>query len=160
YKWAEHTAHLSAGLRVRNGGTDWDVWAPAFEEGAQYPFQYVARPAVTIMKAKLVGTPGEDREGGVATDAAGNVYEALSAEGPVDGQSNAGAKDIVLIKYGPTGNRLWTKEYGTTGVDRPYGLQLDPQGHPVLVGYTKGDLDGNHAGNESRALVTRKGHQT
>ncbi len=44
------------------------------------------------MKATLTGTPGEDREGGVATDAAGNVYEALSAEGPVDGQANAGRR--------------------------------------------------------------------
>ena len=98
YKWAEHAPHLSSELRVLNGGHDWDVWAPAFEEGAQYAFQYVARPEVTIMKAKLVGTAGEDREGGVAADAAGNVYEALSAEGTVDGQPNAGAKDVVLIK--------------------------------------------------------------
>ena len=156
YKWAEHTPHLSSELRVLNGGHDWDVWAPAFEEGAQYAFQYVARPEVTIMKAKLVGTPGEDREGGVATDAAGNVYEALSAEGAVDGQPNAGAKDVVLIKYGPAGNRIWTKQFGTAGVDRPYGLQLDPQGHPVIVGYTKGDLDGNHAGNTSDDLFVAK----
>ena len=49
YKWAEHTPHLSSELRVLNGGHDWDVWAPAFEEGAQYAFQYVARPEVTIM---------------------------------------------------------------------------------------------------------------
>ena len=33
------------------------------------------------MKATLVGTPGEDREGGVAIDADGNVYEALAADG-------------------------------------------------------------------------------
>jgi enterochelin esterase-like enzyme len=156
YKWAEHTPNLSSELRILDGGHDWDVWAPAFEEGAQYAFQYVARPGVTIMKAKLVGTPGEDREGGVATDAAGNVYEALSAEGTVDGQSNAGAKDVVLIKYGPAGDRLWTKQFGTAGVDRPYGLQLDAQGHPVIVGYTKGDFDGNHAGNTSDDLFVLK----
>ena len=160
YKWAEHTPHLSSELRVLNGGHDWDVWAPAFEEGAQYAFQYVARPEVTIMKAKLVGTPGEDREGGVATDAAGNVYEALSAEGTVDGQSNAGAKDVVLIKYGPAGDRIWTKQFGTAGVDRPYGLQLDPQGHPVIVGYTKGDFDGNHAGNTSDDLFVLRSTRT
>jgi enterochelin esterase-like enzyme len=156
YKWAEHTPNLSSELRVLNGGHDWNVWGPAFEEGAKYAFQYIARPQVSIMKATLTGTPGEDREGGVAADAAGNVYEALAAEGSVDGQPNAGAKDVVLIKYGPTGTKLWTREFGTPGVDRAYGLQLDPQGHPVVVGYTKGDFDGNHAGNTSDDVFVAK----
>jgi enterochelin esterase-like enzyme len=156
YKYAEHATNLSAELRILNGGHDWNVWGPAFEEGAKYAFQYVARPQVTIMKATLTGTAGEDREGGVATDSAGNVYQALSAEGPVDGQSNAGAKDVVLIKYGPTGTKLWTKEFGTPGVDRAYGLQLDPQGHPVIVGFTKGNFDGGHAGNTSDDVFVTK----
>jgi enterochelin esterase-like enzyme len=156
YKWAEHTQNLSAELRVLNGGHDWNVWGPAFEEGAKYAFQYIARPHVAAMKATLTGTAGEDREGGVAADAAGNVYEALSAEGPVDGQANAGAKDVVLIKYGPTGSKLWTREFGTPGVDRAYGLQLDPQGHPVIVGYTKGNFDGNHSGNTSDDIFVTK----
>ncbi len=149
YKWAEHTPNLSSELRVLNGGHSWDVWSPAFEEGAKYAFQFVARPQATVMKATLTGTAGEDREGGVATDASGNVYEALAAEGSVDGQPTAGAKDVVLIKYGPTGTKLWTREFGTPGVDRAYGLKLDPQGHPVVVGYTKGNFDGNHSGNTS-----------
>jgi enterochelin esterase-like enzyme len=156
YKWAEHTPNLSSELRVLNGGHDWDVWAPAFEEGAKYAFQFVARPQVSVMKATLTGTAGEDREGGLATDASGNVYQALAAEGSVDGQANAGAKDVVLIKYGSTGTKLWTREFGTPGVDRAYGLQLDPQGHPVIVGYTKGNLDGNHAGNTSDDVFVTK----
>jgi enterochelin esterase-like enzyme len=156
YKWAEHTPNLGSELRVLNGGHDWNVWGPAFEEGAKYAFQYVARPEVTIMKATLTGTAGEDREGGVAADAAGNVYEALAAEGAVDGQAHAGLKDVVLITYGPTGTKLWTREFGTPGVDRPYGLRLDPQGHPVLVGYTKGNFDGNSAGNTSDDIFVTK----
>jgi enterochelin esterase-like enzyme len=156
YKQAERVANLSSEFRVLNGGHDWDVWGPAFEEGAKYAFQFVARPQVSVMKATLTGTAGEDREGGVAVDASGNVYEALAAEGPVDGQTNAGGKDVVLIKYGPTGSKLWTREFGTSGVDRAYGLQLDPQGHPVLVGYTKGDLDGSHPGNTSDDVFVAK----
>ena len=148
--------NLSAELRVLNGGHDWDVWSPAFQEGAKYAFQFVAKPQVSIMKATLTGTPGEDREGGVAVDSSGNVYEALAAEGPVDGQPNAGGKDVVLIKYAPTGAKLWTREFGTSGVDRAYGLALDPQGHPVLTGYTKGNLDGNHAGNTSDDVFVAK----
>jgi enterochelin esterase-like enzyme len=156
YKYAQHTTNLSAELRILNGGHDWDVWGPAFEEGAKYAFQYVAHPQATVMKATLTGSAAEDREGGVAVDASGNLYEALSAGGSIDGQSNAGAKDVVLIKYGPNGTKLWTKEFGTSGTDRPYGLQLDPQGHPVIVGYTTGNFDGAHAGNTSDDVFVTK----
>ena len=81
YKTVEREPNMTSELRVLNGGHDWEVWGPAFEEGAKYAFQFVARPEVSIMKATLTGTPGEDREGGVAVDADGNVYEALAAMG-------------------------------------------------------------------------------
>jgi enterochelin esterase-like enzyme len=155
YKWTEHTKNLSSELRVVNGGHDWNVWGPEFEEGAKYVFQFVARPQVSIVKATLTGTAAEDREGGVAVDASGNVYQALAAGGSVDGQPNAGGKDVVLVKYGPTGTKLWTREFGTSGTDRAYGLQLDPQGHPVVAGYTNGNLDGNHAGNGDDVFVAK-----
>jgi enterochelin esterase-like enzyme len=155
YKWTEHTKNLSSELRVVNGGHDWNVWGPEFEEGAKYVFQFVARPQVSIVKATLTGTAAEDREGGVAVDSSGNVYQALAAGGSVDGQPNAGGKDVVLVKYGPTGTKLWTREFGTSGTDRAYGLQLDPQGHPVVAGYTNGNLDGNHAGNGDDVFVAK-----
>jgi enterochelin esterase-like enzyme len=147
YKTAQRVPNMSAELRVMDGGHDWEVWGPAFEEGAKYAFQFVARPEVSIMKATLTGGPDEDREGGVAVDASGNVYEALAATGTIDGQTSSGGLDVFLIKYGPTGTKLWTKVFGTPGTDRAYGLQLDPAGHPVIVGYTRGNLDGAHAGN-------------
>src|SRR5215208_303122 len=156
YKQVLRTPNIGAELRVLNGGHDWDVWAQGFEAGAKYAFQFVARPNVSVMKASLVGTTGEDREGGLAVDSAGNVYEALAAEGSIDGQPHAGLKDVVLIKYGASGTKLWTRELGTAGTDRAYGLQLDPQGHPVVTGYTKGDLDGNHAGNTSDDVFVAK----
>jgi enterochelin esterase-like enzyme len=156
YKQALRVTNMSAELRVLNGGHDWDVWGPGFEAGAKYAFQFVARPQVSVMKATLTGTAGEDREGGVAVDSAGNVYEALAAEGPVDGQPHAGLKDVVLIKYGPSGTKVWTREFGTSGTDRAYGLKLDPDGHPVVTGYTNRDLDGTHAGNTADDVFVAK----
>ena len=156
YKTVEREPNMTSELRVLNGGHDWEVWGPAFEEGAKYAFQFVARPEVAVMKATLTGGPNEDREGGVAVDADGNVYEALAATGTIDGQASAGLQDVFLIKYGPTGTKLWTKVFGTAGTDRAYGLQLDPAGHPVIVGYTKGNLDGAHAGNTSDDVFVMK----
>jgi enterochelin esterase-like enzyme len=156
YKTVEREPNMTSELRVLNGGHDWDVWGPAFEEGVQYAFQFVARPEVQIMKATLTGTTGEDREGGVAVDASGNVYEALAAPGTIDGQTSAGLQDVFLIKVAPTGTKLWTRVLGTAGVDRAYGLALDPAGHPVVTGYTKGNLDGAHAGNTSDDVFVTK----
>jgi enterochelin esterase-like enzyme len=156
YKTVEREPNMTSELRVLDGGHDWEVWGPAFEEGAKYAFQFVAKPEVQIMKATLTGGPNEDREGGVAVDADGNVYEALAASGTIDGQTSAGGTDVFLIKYGPTGAKLWTRAFGTAGTDRAYGLQLDPAGHPVVAGYTKGDLDGAHGGNTSDDVFVMK----
>jgi len=156
FNQAVRVPNLTAELRVLNGGHSWDVWSTAFAEGARYAFQFVAKPEVSIVKATLTGTGGEEREGGLAVDADGNVYEALAAEGSIDGQPYVGGKDVVLVKYGPTGSKLWTRELGTAGTDRAYALALDPQGHPVVTGYTKGNLDGSHAGNASDDIFVAK----
>jgi enterochelin esterase-like enzyme len=147
FNQAVRVPNLSAELRVVDGGHDWDVWGPQFVEGAKYVFQFLNQAPVTPVKATLTGTAGEERAGGVATDAAGNVYQALAAAGSVAGQPYAGDKDLVLVKDSPAGARLWTRELGTIGLERAYGVAVDPAGHVLVTGYTKGDLDGSHAGN-------------
>ena len=147
--------NLSSELRVVDGGHDWDVWGPQFVEGAKYVFQFL-KPPPALVKATLTGTAGEERAGGVATDAAGNVYEAIAAAGPVNGQPFAGDKDLVLIKRSPAGATLWTRSLGTVGLERAYGVAVDTAGDVVVTGYTKGDLDGAHAGQHDRRRVRRQ----
>ncbi|MGH3072167.1 MAG: alpha/beta hydrolase-fold protein [Gaiellaceae bacterium] len=147
FNQAVRVDNLTAELRIVDGGHDWDVWGPTFVEGAKFVFQFLNQAPVTPMKATLTGTPAEERAGGVATDAAGNVYQALAAGGSVAGQPYAGDKDLVLVKDSPAGVRLWTRELGTAGLERAYGVAIDPAGDVVVTGYTKGDFDGAHAGN-------------
>jgi enterochelin esterase-like enzyme len=147
FNQAVRVQNLTAELRVLDGGHDWDVWTPGFVEGAKYIFQFIGKQPATPMKATLTGTSGQERAGGVAVDASGNVYEALAAAGSVAGQPYVGDKDLVLVKYAPSGTRLWTRELGTAALERAYGVTIDPLGHAVVTGYTRGDLDGSHAGN-------------
>ena len=147
FNQAVRVPKLTAELRVVDGGHDWDVWGPTFVEGAKFIFQFLNKAPATPMKAVLTGTPQEERAGGVAVDAAGNVYQALAAGGSVDGQPYAGDKDLVLVKDSPAGTRLWTRELGTTRLERAYGVAVDPAGNAVVTGYTNGDLDGAHAQN-------------
>ena len=148
YNKAQRVDNLSSELRVVDGGHDWDVWGPQFVEGAKYIFDFLQPPPV-LVKATLIGTAGEERAGGVATDASGNVYQAIAAAGPINGQPFAGDKDVVLIKQSPAGATLWTRSLGTVGLERAYGVAVDPTGDVVVTGYTKGDLDGGHPGNTS-----------
>jgi enterochelin esterase-like enzyme len=147
FNQAVRVENLTAELRVVDGGHDWDVWGPTFVEGAKYVFQFLNQAPAAPMKATLTGTAQEERAGGVAADAAGNVYQALAAGGSVAGQPYAGDKDLVLVKDSPGGTRLWTRELGTARLERAYGVAIDPAGDIVVTGYTNGDLDGGHAGN-------------
>ena len=142
-----HTENVTSEFRVVDGGHDWDVWGPTFIEGAKYIFRFLNQSPATVMKATLTGTAQEERAGGVATDSAGNVYQALAAGGSVDGQTFAGDKDLVLVKDSPSGTRLWTRELGSVRLERAYGVALDAAGDIVVTGYTNGDFDGTHAGN-------------
>ena len=124
---AQRVENLTSELRVVDGGHDWDVWGPQFVAGAKYIFDFLTPPPV-LVKATLTGTAGEERAGGVATDAAGNVYEAIAAGGAINGQPFAGDKDLVLIKRSPAGATLWTRSLGTARLERAYGVAVDPTG--------------------------------
>ena len=156
FNQASRVENLTAELRVVDGGHDWDVWGPQFVEGAKYVFQFLDQAPATPMKASLIGTAGEERAGGVAVDAAGNVYQALAAEGSVAGQPYSAAKDLVLVKDSPTGTRLWTRELGTAGTERAYGVAIDAAGDVVVTGYTTGDLDGAPRRQHDRRRVRRQ----
>ena len=147
FNQAVRVPNLTSEFRVVDGGHDWDVWGPTFTEGAKYIFQFIGKAPASPMKAALSGTAGEDRAGGVAVDQAGNTYQALAAEGAVDGQPHAGGKDVALTKYAPDGSKLWTREFGTSGTERAYGVALDAESRPIVTGYTTGNLDGIHPGN-------------
>jgi len=147
FNQASRVPTLTSEFRVVDGGHDWDVWGPTFAEGAKYVFQYLGKPPATPMQAAITGTPGEDRAGGIATDAAGNVYQAVAAAGALDGQPYAGGTDVALVKFRPDGSREWTRSLGTGGTERAYGVAVDADGRVVVTGYTNGDLDGAHPGN-------------
>jgi hypothetical protein len=111
------------------------------------------------MKATITGTPGEDRAGGIATDASGNVCQAIAAEGSLDGQPYAGGKDVrgidgFVARYSSSGDPVWMTQFGTPESDEAWGLAADPSGGVYLTGYTAGDFSGTLAGDKD-FLVAR-----
>ncbi|MEO0086057.1 MAG: SBBP repeat-containing protein [candidate division WOR-3 bacterium] len=74
----------------------------------------------------------------IAVDPAGNVVVAGSSA------DTSGLGNYITIKYGPTGETLWTRRYtGPTSMqDNVKGLALDPGGNVYVTGTTS--LDGAH----------------
>ncbi|MEV5891986.1 alpha/beta hydrolase-fold protein [Nonomuraea fuscirosea] len=142
YNAARRSPAISAQLRVMDGGHDWTVWTPAFEQAMAELGPGLSVTPPTGLPAPLHGTPAADWAGGVAAHADGSLTVGYAAGGPVEGQPHAGRLDAVLTRTGG-----WTRQFGTAADERLYGVAALPDGGVLAAGYTKGDLDGRHPGN-------------
>ena len=83
------------------------------------------------------GNGSVDDAWAVAADGTG-VYIAGRTDRAFPGQVNVGSTDSYVRKYDPSGNLLWTKQFGATGVDWPYAIAIDETG-----GYVAGWASGS-----------------
>jgi len=90
-----------------------------------------------------LGTSSTDQAYGVATDSSGNVYVTGTTTGGLDGNGNSGSYDFFIVKYDSSGTKQWTRQLGTSGVDKAYGIATDSSGNIYVTGFTGGELDGN-----------------
>jgi hypothetical protein len=87
----------------------------------------------------------------VAVDSTGSaIYVTGYTTASMDLQTYRDGKDIFLVKYDPTGNKLWTRMYGTAigsaADDVATGVVVDSRGYIFITGWTTGDLDGAFPG--------------
>jgi uncharacterized delta-60 repeat protein len=75
-----------------------------------------------------------DRGSSLVLDQSGNIY--VSAVSIVTQNIN---KDIVTIKYAPTGDSLWVRRYSGPGAryDEPFDIDVDGSGNTYVAGYTQ-----------------------
>ena len=102
---------------------------------------------------KQLGTSSWDNANGVATDSSGNVYVTGYTQGALDG-TNAGSRDLFVVKYNSSGTKQWTKQLGTSSTDLANGVTTDSSGNVYVAGGTYGGLDNNtNAGNSDLFVV-------
>ncbi len=88
------------------------------------------------------GTDQREFAYGVATDAAGNIYVTGYTGHDLDGNHGFGMWDIFLMKFGPTGNWLWTKQDGIGQDDEGRAITTDAAGNIYITGYVRGNFHG------------------
>jgi chitodextrinase len=142
---ASGTSFSDTGLTA---GTTYSYRVAAYDAAGNVSSQCAAVSATTTAASgswsgtKLFGTSQADSAEQVAVDGSGNVYVAGYVTGSIDGQGYAGGKDMFLIKYDSSGNKLWTRMFGTATDDRANGVAVDSGGNVYVVGTTSGNLDG------------------
>lgn len=70
------------------------------------------------------------------------VHIAGYSAGAFDGNATAGGIDAILVKYDLNGNKLWSRQLGSSQADYGWGVASDSAGNSFLVGNTSGALPG------------------
>jgi hypothetical protein len=92
------------------------------------------------------GTPGDDIAYAIAIDTSGNIYITGSTRGSLPGWTSSGEKDIFLAKFDSSGNKIFTKQFGTSQDDIAYGIAIDTSGNIYITGSSGGNLGTTSAG--------------
>ncbi|HEY4526989.1 MAG TPA: hypothetical protein VJK53_04045, partial [Candidatus Paceibacterota bacterium] len=93
------------------------------------------------------GPSNNNEADGVAVDNVGNVYAAGIFSNTVsigDGLlklTSRGIGDIFVMKFDRQGKLLWHHEYGSTGDDNAFDIDVDRDGNVVLNGWFNGTVD-------------------
>ncbi|HEY3346178.1 MAG TPA: Ig-like domain-containing protein, partial [Nitrospirota bacterium] len=70
------------------------------------------------------------------------VYVAGTVLGSLDGCAVLGGKDAFLVKFDTDGNKLWTRQAGSTADDIVNTVTAGNNGEVFIAGYTTGSIDG------------------
>ena len=104
-----------------------------------------------LLWTKQFGSAGSDDGKSVCTDPQGGIYVTGLTDGCLEGQ-NFGGSDAFLCKFDPDGNRIWTRQIGSTSFDEGLGVSADGQGSIYIAGIAGGDLGASDGGKGSSFL--------
>ncbi|MEQ8908604.1 MAG: SBBP repeat-containing protein [Vicingaceae bacterium] len=106
-------------------------------------------PSGNFLWAKAFGSPFRAQGNSIATDASGNVYTTGNFFGTVDFDPGAGianltavgGRDIFVQKMDASGNFLWAKAFGGSGVDYGVSITVDASGNVYTTGRFESTVD-------------------
>ena len=87
--------------------------------------------------ASQIGAASQYQAVAVAED--GSIYAAAQSAAAYRG-AVIGDMDVVLTKFTSAGAEVWSRRFGSTASDSPYGVAIDPQGRVYVAGVTGGNI--------------------
>ncbi len=118
-----------------------------------YADAFIAKYTSTgsLVWAKSFGGLADDQVIATALDSGNNLYITGTFNGSVDFDytqnvesitAGGSGTDIFISKISPSGDRLWTKTLGGSGVnDTPYAIAVDSAGNVIVGGEFRGSVD-------------------
>ena len=100
-----------------------------------------------------IGTDATDWGQGSALAPDGGLYFTGYTEGDLGG-TNAGDKDLFVVRLRPDGSLAWATQLGTSALDWTQGVGLGPDGGVLLAGSTEGSFAADHAGERDMIVVS------
>ncbi|MCP3162463.1 SBBP repeat-containing protein [Myxococcus qinghaiensis] len=104
---------------------------------------------------RQLGTTTTDYAQGVAVDTNGAVHLVGHTSGALDGNVSLGSGDVFLSTYDTAGNRLGTRQVGSSAADRGQAVTVGADGAAYAVGYTWGSLPGSTSAGGYDSILFR-----
>jgi hypothetical protein len=97
----------------------------------------------SLLWERMWGTTGCDNSYALTVDNTENIYIVGDTDGALDGNFNEGFVDAFLIKINSSGQKQWTRQWGTDIHDSASSVDIDSNGDVFVFGNTGGSIDGN-----------------
>jgi len=94
-----------------------------------------------ILWSEQWGSNQNDYGTALAIDSNNDVYLTGYTEGELSEATNAGGRDIFLIKFNSNGNKLWTKQFGFLNDDLSNSMAIDSNDNIYISGFKNHDVD-------------------
>jgi hypothetical protein len=113
------------------GGADngsFDAWIAKYQSNG------------TRLWIRQLGTAGFDTATSVVVDSTGNAYIGGTTPGSLGGTYAGGSGDAWIAKYNTSGDRLWVRQFGTSGItnEEVQGIAIDRSDNLYLTGRASG----------------------
>jgi hypothetical protein len=152
-------AESAASVRIDHGGNAYVVGGTR----AALPGQtnigdydgFIGRfdPAGNQVWARQFGTTVEDYTLSVTLDSRDYPILAGETSGHFAGAASAGALDGFVRQYDPSGNVVWTRQFGSPADDYAVNATVAPNGDVLVAGTTAGTLPGQKSAGDADAFI-------
>lgn len=137
------------------GGRVGDALNDQEHQGDSDAFLAKLDPLGNVVWAKQFGTTGEDDIGGIGFGQGGQVYAAGGVSGPLNGNPYAGTIDAALVGFDMNGNRAWSQQFGSSGLDGLGQVVTGADGELYAAGRVYGSIDGQPYSGSTDILLAK-----